>query len=138
VAKLALEVLGLLAVVAGAATLLRRSTGSLEGPAVAAAVLGAMAFAFALVNLPNAGSELNQARLHSVSSRSGLEHCFEESLGGGPLVPVRVPFINWVKQRLPAHAIFALAPYAGPPDLHHDSSVQVFAPGYVLARNTAR
>lgn len=174
-AKLALEFLGLLAAVGGAAALVRRSRRNLEGPAVAAIVLGALAFAFAVANLANAGSELDQARRHAVSSRAGLEHCLGESLSGGPLVPVRPPFLNWVKQRLPAHAVYALAPYAGPPDSwcvtlvllpslpvrpggtadwtitfgmlppdlkariqHHDPSVQVFAPGYALARGAAR
>ncbi len=84
---------------------------------VAACVLATISFVFALVQLRDTGSVLNQARRSGVAARTGLEHCFGETNGEpGPQLPLRRPFIDWVKTRLPAHAVYALAPYAGPPD----------------------
>jgi hypothetical protein len=84
---------------------------------VAASVLATVAFASALVHVGDVGSVLNQARRSAVGPRAGLERCFDESNGvPGPRLRLRLPFINWVKQRLPRDAVYALAPYTGPPD----------------------
>lgn len=115
---LLLETLGVLGVVGVVAARLRsRSKNRRDVRVVAACVLGAITFAFALVDVRDVGSVLNQARRNAGSARAGLEHCFDETNGEpGPLLPSRLPFINWVKKRLPAHGVYALAPYAGPPD----------------------
>lgn len=168
-ASLILEVLGVLGAVVVMAALLRSSgRGQLDLRWLAGAVVGVITVAFAIADVAGAGSALNQARRAGVGARAGLEHCFDEEG-----VSTRLPFLNWVKARLPAHAVYAMVPYAGqpdgwcttlvllpslpagpggnagwiiafgtiPPDLQariarHDPSVQVFAPGFALAKET--
>lgn len=174
-AKLLLEILGIVAVVVAVVLVLARLTEYRLDARLVAAVLGALTFAFALANVRTAGSVLNQARRSAVTARAGLEHCLRESLTGAALVVTRLPFVDWVKTQLPRHAVYSLAPYDGPPDdwcltlvllpalpngpggspswtialgpippdLHariarRDPSVQVFPPGYALARDAAR
>jgi hypothetical protein len=116
-AKLLLQVVCLVFVVGVAVALLRFATGRrVDVRLAAAAVLGAFVLAFALADADGAGSALNQARDDSVGSRAGVEHCLTESFGGAPLVPERIPFLDWVRKRLPADAVYAVAPYIGEPD----------------------
>lgn len=117
--KLVLEVCAVLAVCGAAVELgfrarAGRRIGALPTAAGVLAVLTAIAI---LANLHTAGGVLNRARRDAVGPREGLEHCFAETNGeSGPRLPQRLPFINWVKRRLPAHAVYELVPSAGPPD----------------------
>ena len=94
----ALGVLGAVGVVA--AWLRSRGTNRRDVRLVAASVLGTITrtFAFALVDVRDVGSVLNQARRSAVGARAGLEHCLDETNGEpGPQLPLRLPFINRVE-----------------------------------------
>ena len=106
------EVFGVLGAV-GVVAVLTRALGHIRRDLrlIAGAVIAAIVFAFACANLADAISALNQARRDGVGTRAGLERCFVEDHFGAWL-----PFINWVKARLPAHAVYALGPYSGRPD----------------------
>jgi hypothetical protein len=112
-ASLILEVLGILVAI-GIVWGLLASQGARRPDVrpVAAGVLGAVAVALAVAGLADASFELNQQRGNSVDARAGIERCFDES-GVGSLLP----YIHWVRGQLPAHAVYALAPYAGQPDV---------------------
>ena len=116
--KLLLEVCAVLGVVGGAVALRRWRVAQQLGviPAAAGAI-ALVTVVLTVANLHDAGGVLNHARRDSVGARAGLEHCFSETNGEpGPQLPLRLPFINWVKTSLPSHAVYALAPSVGPPD----------------------
>lgn len=171
---LLLEVLGVLGAVCVVVAVLRSSGQSqIDVRLVAGGVIAAIMLTLALGGLADAGWSLNQIRRTGVGARAGLESCLTEQ--GGPAVAVRLQFINWVKARLPADAVYQLLPYTPPPDdwcvtlvllpslpagpggradwaiafgtlppdlqariARKDPSVQVFAPGYALAKESAR
>ena len=94
----------------------RRNEDRFDVRSVVATALGALVFVLVLVNVRSAGSVLNQARRHAVTSRAGREHCLLESLSGAPLVLSRLPFIDWLNAQLPTNAVYTVVPYSGPPD----------------------
>lgn len=95
---------------------LGRQRPRLAAPVLAAGALTALLCLSLVLHVRATASVLSQDHQHSVEAREGLEHCFEESLSGQPLVPGRAPFLDWVQTRLPPDARYALAPYSGPPD----------------------
>jgi hypothetical protein len=176
-AKLMLEICAVLVLCGGAVMLLRSRFGRrIDALPAAAGLLALLTVAGIVADVHTAGGVLNRARRDAVGPRAGLQHCFGETNGeAGPRLPQRLPFINWVKQRLPAHAVYTLAPSPGPPDAwcvalvllpalparageragwtitfgttppdlqariaRQDPSVQVFAPGFALTRESLR
>jgi hypothetical protein len=116
--KLLVEVCAVLGVIGGAVALRRWRFAQQIGviPAAAGAI-ALVTVVLTLANLHDTGGVLNHARRDSVGGRVGLEHCFSETNGEpGPQLPLRLPFINWVKRGLPSQAVYALAPSVGPPD----------------------
>jgi hypothetical protein len=144
---------------------------------IVVAVLAAVAILAAVSRVPGAVSQIRTGVSYRDAAVPGPDHCVEESLGGGPGVgqDLRASFVVWLKGRLPAHAVYQVAPYAGPPDpwclttlllpalpagpggtpawtvtfgrvppsiaaqmRRRDGSVQVYAPGFVLARGQPR
>lgn len=106
----------LIAVLLVAGKRLGRPGARLSAPALAAAALAALLCLSVALHVRATASVFNQDHKHGTGAREGLEHCFEESLSGQPLVPGRAPFLDWVKTRLPRDARYAVAPYSGPPD----------------------
>jgi hypothetical protein len=111
-ATLVLEVVGILGAVGvlAALTIGRRPTASELRFATVAAV-GALTVALALGQLAAAGSTLDQARRGAVSAPDGIEHCFGEQRA-----QARLPFVRWLKMRLPKDAVYALD-YTPAPDV---------------------
>jgi hypothetical protein len=115
-ARLIAEVAVVAGVAAVAAVLVRRR-GRAHPPAlVVVAVLAVALVVSTLGHAVGAARVLNQSRKDAVTAQVGLEHCFTESVTGGPFVPERDAFMQWVKRRLPAQAIYQVTPYSGPPD----------------------
>lgn len=108
------------AVVAGVAAIavaVVRRRGHAHPPAlVVVTVLAVGLVVSALGHTVDAARVLNQSRKDAVTAQAGLEHCFTESVTGGPFVPERDAFMQWVKRRLPANAIYQVSGYSGPPD----------------------
>ena len=78
---------------------------------VAAAVLGAAASLLLLSTVVDAARPLHHAHQSAVAPRRGLTYCFEETNAAG-----RLPFINWLRRRLPEDAVYELA-FAPQPDV---------------------
>ena len=96
----------------------RLGRSSLRAPAIAGIGLAALLCLSLLLHVSQTASAFNQARKDGVfSDRAAVEHCFQESLTGQPLVAQRAPFFDWVKRQLPRRARYAVVPYIGPPDL---------------------
>jgi hypothetical protein len=170
--KLGAEVAVAVAVVAllvGGQRVLGRPRRRVAVPVLVAVGLAGLLCVSLISHVHATATAFNQDHNHSTSARQGLEHCYQESLSGQPLVPGYAPFLDWVKARLPRDAHYAFSPYAGPPDswcvtftllpalpspdpgwtiymgtvptavqaqiARHDPDIQVFAPGYALARN---
>jgi hypothetical protein len=116
-AKLALEVLGILGLVwvLAAATTRRMRPRLSDLRAGAVVAVGALAVVLtailAIHQLASAHSTLNETRRSAVSARDGIEHCFYEQGAGA-----RLPFIRWVKRQIGTHGVYALD-YAGQPDV---------------------
>ena len=88
----------------------------LSAPVLAATALTTLLCLSLVLHVHATASAFSQDHKHSTGARQGLEHCYEESLTGQPLVPGRAPFLDWVKTRLPHDARYAISPYSGPPD----------------------
>ena len=168
-ATVGLEVVGLLVAVALVGSLF--STGRLGSHklrAAAAIVLGVAVVSLGFKDLAPTGALLVRAQRSSLTDRQGLDYCFDEDGA-----QARIPFASWLRQRMPAHAVYAVV-LAGEPDVwclslallprlpaygaarpqwlvafgtippelsariaRHDPSVQVYAPGFALARETS-
>jgi len=106
--SLILEVLAILAAVGVlTAVLVRWGQGRPDVRLAAAGVVALFAVAFTVTNLVKSSSALDHAAHSAVGGRAGLERCVNEDRAGQ-----RLPFVNWVKRRLPP-AVFTLAPYPG-------------------------
>jgi Flp pilus assembly protein CpaB len=116
--KLAAEIAGAIAVVGLLVVGQKRVGGHwLPWPSLAAIGLAGLLCVSLLLHARSTASTLNQARRHAVGPGAGLEHCSTEVPIGQRLVPERIRFLDWVKARLPARALYAVDPYSGPPDL---------------------
>ncbi len=117
-AKLVIEICGVVVLCGGAVLLSRLRVGRRHATlSIGAGVLAALTVIALLANLDTAGGVLSRATRDAVEPRAGLEQCFAETNGvPGPRLPLRLPFIDWVKLQLPTHAVYDLVPYAGPPD----------------------
>ncbi len=117
-ATLVLQVVGILAAVGllVALTVGRRPTRA-QLRLASAAVVGVLAVALAVGQIPSGASLLNQARRASVSTRDGVEYCFRHPWPGNPQGSgaVRLPFLRWLRSQLGAGAVYSLA-YVSPPD----------------------
>jgi hypothetical protein len=110
--KFGLEVAGLAVAVAivWAALRARRSGAAGRERLVVAAVLTVAVIASGVGNLNTAASELHNAHRSSVGPRRGIDYCLQEDGA-----QARIPFVEWLRRRLPARAVYALA-LSGQPD----------------------
>jgi hypothetical protein len=108
---LALEIVGLLAAIAIVGRFLRErlsADGSMLG--ATAVVFGVVVLVIGAESVASSGAQLAQARRDSVGAQQGLEYCMVEDHA-----QVYEPFINWLRYRLPPHAVYELE-YKGVPD----------------------
>jgi hypothetical protein len=138
---------------------------SLQRRPVLVAVLAVALVAVAVRDIRNTGLVVRDANRRGVAQRPGIDQCFAEAAP-----PSRAPFVEWLRARMPTHALYELELGGGPdpwcvtlallprlpiwqhdrpqylvafgtvpPAIQariaaHDPTVQVFAPGYALAR----
>jgi hypothetical protein len=113
-AKLALELAVTVVAIGLVAALVSRRRADRAGVRAAAAPAAAALIAVLVVTqIAHALSDLNRARRDAVSARAGVEHCFAEYGAAGA---ARLPFIDWVRNRIGAHAIYAID-FSDVPDL---------------------
>jgi hypothetical protein len=107
-----LELAGLAVAVGAVLVLLeRRVSGSDDRRLVVVAVLAVAVIAAGFRNLDAAGSALQNAHRSSFGSRRGIDFCAQEDGAGS-----RVPFVEWLRERMPPHALYALY-LSGQPDV---------------------
>ena len=102
-ATLAVQTLILAAVVIAVRAWRRRRGHMDRTPMLAAAILGAAAAVVLLSTTVDAARTLHHAKQTSIGARKGLTYCFRETQADK-----RLAFINWLRQRLPEHAAYAL------------------------------
>jgi hypothetical protein len=118
VATLVLEVCGVLAaVVVLIALTVGRRPNRAELRLASGAVVGVLAVALTLGEIPSGAALLQKAHSESVSATAGVEHCFGEVWPQNPggVGVAHLPFLRWLKARIGPHAVYALD-YAAPPD----------------------
>ncbi len=103
------ELLCVVVVIGMFAAVLRRR--AVPARRAAGFALAAVAFVCAAGHLGSDNSGLRQDRQIKVSARAGVDWCFRET---GSLS--EVPFVNWVRARIPARAVYLLDDLAPQPD----------------------
>jgi hypothetical protein len=63
-------------------------------------------------NVRNTGLVLRDANRRAVGQRPGIDRCLAEAPP-----PSRAPFVEWLRTRMPAHALYEVALGGGGPDL---------------------
>jgi hypothetical protein len=101
-ATVALETAGVLAAIALLAAVLGLGRGHL--PRLTVAAVAALAAALALSSVASSLSFLNGERKAAVGPGAGIEHCVDET--GDQQI---LPFLTWLKERIPARATYWLA-----------------------------
>lgn len=103
-ATLAVETLLLIAVVFAAWAWRQRRGPADRLTVVASAVLGVAAAVVLMSTVVDAARTLHHAKQTSIAARRGLTYCFVETQAAN-----RLPFINWLRQRLPERDAYEIA-----------------------------